>query len=59
MCKVDKTNSNKFQANAMAPMVGMAKRKLNLDASLAPNPSNSPAVIVIPDLEVPGIKARH
>ena len=43
----------------MAPMVGMARRKLNLDASLAPNPSNSPAVIVIPDLEVPGIKARH
>ncbi|GIS74508.1 MAG: hypothetical protein CM1200mP12_02270 [Gammaproteobacteria bacterium] len=43
----------------MAPMVGMARRKLNLDASLALNPSNNPAVIVIPDLEVPGIKARH
>ena len=46
-------------ANAMAPIVGMARRKLNLDASLAFNPSNNPAVIVMPDLEVPGINARH
>ena len=43
----------------MAPIVGIARRKLNLDASLALNPRSNPAVIVIPDLEVPGIKARH
>ena len=46
-------------AKAMAPMVGIAKRKLNLEAAVALSPRNKPAVMVIPDLDVPGIKARH
>ena len=46
-------------ANAIAPMVGIAKRKLNREAAVALNPRNKPAVMVIPDLDVPGIKAKH
>ena len=40
-------------------MVGIAKRKLNLEAAVALSPKNKPAVIVIPDLEVPGMSAKH
>ena len=46
-------------AKAIAPMVGIAKRKLNLEAAVALSPRNKPAVMVIPDLDVPGIKAKH
>ena len=46
-------------AKAIAPIVGIARRKLNFEASLAFNPKNRAAVIVIPDLEVPGTKAKH
>ena len=38
-------------------MVGIAIRKLNLEAVLLSKPKNKPVEIVIPDLEVPGIKA--
>ena len=53
--KLNLTNSTK----AIAPMVGMAKRKLNLEAAVALSPKNRPAVIVMPDLEVPGMSAKH
>ena len=41
----------------MAPIVGMAIKKLNLEAVLLSSPKKSPADMVIPDLEVPGIKS--
>jgi len=37
-------------------MVGIDIRKLNLVAVFVSKPSNNPAEIVIPDLEVPGIR---
>ena len=39
-------------------MVGIAIRKLNFEAVLLSKPKNSPVEIVIPDLEVPGIKDK-
>ena len=42
----------------MAPIVGIAIKKLNLEAVLLSSPNKSPAEIVIPDLEVPGIRAK-
>ena len=42
----------------MAPMVGIAIKKLNLEAVLLSSPNKSPADMVNPDLEVPGIKAN-
>ena len=44
---------------AIAPMVGMASKKLNFAAASRPIPKKSAAEIVMPDLEVPGIKAKH
>ena len=41
------------------PIVGIANKKLTRAASFPFNPKNKPAVIVIHDLEVPGIKAKH
>ena len=41
----------------MAPIVGIAIKKLNLEAVLLSSPKKSPADMVIPDLEVPGIRA--
>jgi hypothetical protein len=45
--------------HAIAPIVGMASKKLNLAADSLSIPKNNAAEIVIPDLEVPGIKAKH
>ena len=42
---------------AMAPIVGTAIKKLNFEAVLLSSPKNRPAEMVMPDLEVPGIKA--
>ena len=39
-------------------MVGIAIKKLNFEAVLLSKPKNSPVEIVIPDLEVPGIKDK-
>ena len=39
-------------------MTGIASKKENLVASCLDNPKKSPAVIVIPDLDVPGISAN-
>lgn len=36
----------------------MAKKNENLTAAVLSKPKNSAAVIVIPDLDVPGIKAK-
>ena len=41
----------------MAPIVGTAIKKLNFEAVLLSSPKNRPAEMVMPDLEVPGIKA--
>ena len=48
-----------ISAKEIAPIVGIARRKLNLEAAVALSPRNNPAVIVTPDLEVPGIRAKH
>ena len=48
-----------YKTYSIAPIVGIAKRKLNLEAAVGLNPINKAAVIVIPDLEVPGTRARH
>ena len=39
-------------------MTGIASKKENLVASCLDNPKKSPAVIVTPDLDVPGISAN-
>ncbi len=45
--------------NAIAPIVVIASKKLNLAAASLLIPKKSAAEMVIPDLEVPGIKAKH
>ena len=40
-------------------MVGIASKKLNFEATLLVKPNAKAAEIVIPDLDVPGIKAKH
>ena len=40
-------------------MVGTASKKLNLEAVLVSIPNAKAAEIVMPDLEVPGISAKH
>jgi hypothetical protein len=39
-------------------MTGIASKKENFAASSLDKPKKSPAVIVIPDLDVPGISAN-
>jgi len=39
--------------------IGKPRRNPNCIDSYFPNPSNTPVIVVIPDLEVPGIKAKH
>ena len=39
-------------------IVGMPSRNENFDASFILRPSNSPAVIAVPDLDAPGISAN-
>ena len=40
-------------------IVGIASKKANFEASFKLNPIKSPAVIAVPDLEAPGINAKH
>ena len=40
-------------------IVGIESKKANFEASLRFNPINSAAVIAVPDLEAPGINAKH
>ena len=40
-------------------MVGTASKKLNFEAVLVSIPNAKAAEIVMPDLEVPGIRAKH
>ncbi len=40
-------------------IVGIASKKANFEASFKFNPIKSPAVIAAPDLDAPGINAKH
>ena len=40
-------------------IVGIASKNANFEASFRLNPIKSPAVIAAPDLEAPGINAKH
>ena len=40
-------------------IVGIASKNANFEASFRLNPIKRPAVIAAPDLEAPGIKAKH
>ena len=40
-------------------IVGIASKNANFEASFRLNPIKRPAVIAAPDLETPGIKAKH
>ena len=44
---------------AITPIVGIANKKLNFAAASLPTPKKRAADMVTPDLEVPGIKAKH
>jgi hypothetical protein len=44
---------------AIAPIVGIANKKLNFAAASLPIPKKRAADMVTPDLEVPGIRAKH
>ena len=41
-----------------AKMTGIANKKENFEDSTLPSPINKPMVMVIPDRDTPGIKAR-
>ena len=43
----------------IAPIVGIAIKKLNFEAVSFPMPNKSAVDMVIPDLDVPGISAKH
>ncbi len=55
---VDKTRSANFKLDAAA-IVGIEIRNEIREASSRVNPVSKAAVMVIPDLDVPGISARH
>ncbi len=49
-----------FNKKTRAPkIVGIAKRKANLDASFKFKPIKSAAVIAVPDLDAPGNSAKN
>ena len=42
-----------------ANIVGIASKNANFEASFKLSPIKSPAVIAVPDLDAPGIRAKH
>ena len=56
MVSLFKSRASKVNA---PKIVGIASKKANFEASFKLNPIKSPAVIAVPDLEAPGINAKH